>query len=91
MLCFLFKDKIPFNFFSLALVKLHGNILSALKVITCQLPDNFKECVDDSEEGDEMEVAVSCCHLHSRVTSQSAFGGVGGVGYQSPTTFKDKY
>lgn len=76
MVCFLFiNSENSFKFFSLALDKLHGNIVSALKVITCQLPVYFQECVDDSEEGGEMEVAISCCHLHSRVTSQSAFGG----------------
>lgn len=76
------------QFFSLSLEKVHGNIVCALKVIASKLAVYFQECVDDSEEGDEMEVVISCCHLHSRVTSQSAFGG---IRYQSPTTLKNKY
>lgn len=61
--------------FPLSLENSHGDIVCALKVITYQLPIYFPECVDDSEEGGEMEVAISCCHLHSRVTPQSASGG----------------
>lgn len=72
--------------FPLSLENSYGDIICALKVITYQLPTDFQECVDEGEEGGEMEVAISCCHLHSRVTPQSAFGG---IKYQSPATFKD--
>lgn len=61
--------------FPLSLKNSNGDTVCALKVITYQLPIYFQECVDDSEEGVEMEVAISCCRLHSRVTPQSVFGG----------------
>lgn len=63
--------------FPLPLEDLQGVTVSALTVITYQLPIYLQAFVDEGEEGAEMEGAISCCHLHSRVTPQSAFEGWG--------------